>query len=353
MKDYGESWGLTEIFKEYSSGVKTHRDRFVVGFEQKELLDRFERFKNDTNVVLKAFKLKDTRDWKIKIAKAKTHKTNISSYIVDYCFRPFDIRKIIYHLDLLERGTNRYNIMQHFLKGDNLGICFIRNDYGAESFNYFGVTNKIVDIHFLGGQTYITPLYIFQKKSEEKVLFKNIPYLNKTPNFREDFQKSIKKYSFNLSPEQIIGYIYAIFHSPIYRDKYLELLKIDFPRVPFVENESIFKKLSNLGMELIEHHLMKQAYPKHYITFPVNGTDMVENLRFENGKAYINKIQYFDKIPSNIWDFHIGGYRVLDNWLKSRKERPLSYAEKETFIKIVNILGFTIKQMEKIAEIMG
>ncbi len=107
MKDYGEFWGVIEIFKQYSSAIKTHREHFVVGFTKKELVDNFERFiKTDIEFAKRELRLEDTGDWKIETAKEKTKGIDISGYIFDYCYRPFDKRNIIYNLELIERGTN-------------------------------------------------------------------------------------------------------------------------------------------------------------------------------------------------------------------------------------------------------
>ncbi len=177
---------------------------------------------------------------------------------------------------------------------------------------------------------FVVPLYLYRDNPNNKGLFDEAHGLNKIPDFTPDFQNFIStKYSFQPTPVEILGYIYTVFYSPTYREKYLEFLKINFPRVPFIDNETTFKKLSSLGMELIEHHLMKKPCPEKQVTFPVDGTDTVDKVKFEKGKVFINNIQYFDKVPSKVWEFYIGGHQVLDKWLKSRKDCVLSYEGKE------------------------
>ncbi|HSE83763.1 MAG TPA: type ISP restriction/modification enzyme [Thermodesulfobacteriota bacterium] len=355
MKDYGDFWGMTEIFREHHGGVKTHRDHFVIGSEPNELLVNFQKFiKNDIDFAKKELKLKNTVDFNIEQVKQKLKDTDISNYIIDFDYRPFDIRKIIYHPDLVDR--DRYSIMQHLLRSKNIGFVFMRQVVLNVPYSHFFIVGNIIDNRAFAsslGHTSVAPLYLYQDNPKGKGLFDDKQGLNKIPNFTPDFQKFIRtKYSFQPTPEEILGYIYAVFYSPSYRDRYLEFLKIDFPRVPFVDDENIFKELSVLGMELIEHHLMKKSYPGNVVTFSVASNDEVENVKFEKGKVYINKTQYFDNIPSEVWEFYVGGYQVLDKWLKSRKYRTLSYEEKETFTKIVNILDFTIKQMGRIDEVV-
>jgi hypothetical protein len=103
---------------------------------------------------------------------------------------------------------------------------------------------------------------------------------------------------------------------------------------------------------------MKCSYPSSTVSFPAEGSDIIEEVRFVEeatrpfGKAFINKQQYFDNIPTNVWEFEIGGYRVLQSWLKYRKSMTLSYEWQETFLKICNILAFTIAQIKNIDEVL-
>ena len=254
--------------------------------------------------------------------------------------------------------------MQHFLKGRNLGLCFIRNDYGATRFDSAMVTDNIADIHFIGGQSYIAPLYLYQtpnpdSENGQNGMFDEATGLKKKVNFTKEFQDFIrKKYHPNTpSPEEIFGYIYAVMHCPSYRETYLEFLKMDFPRIPFADDFSIFRELSAIGTELAEFHLMKKSCADSPVSFPEPGNDTVENVRFvsdenrQTGSVFINRNQYFANIPVSAWEFCIGGYQVLDKWLKSRKGRLLTYQEREHFRNIVSILSLTGEYMENIDKI--
>jgi len=360
IRNYGEFWGIYEIFRQYSSGVKTHRDHFIVGFDREELISRFSKFmKNDLHFAQEVLKLKSTRDWDREKAKERLENVNISDYIQEYDYKPFDRRKIIYHSDLSERI--RYDTMQHFLMGKNTGICFIRNYYGTDNFDFTMATDKLSDIHFIGGQSYVAPLYLYQTANSDSENGQNGMFdyesgLKKKANFTKEFQDFIrKKYQpHSPSPEEIFGYIYAVMHCPSYRETYLEFLKMDFPRIPFADDFNIFRAFSEIGSELAEHHLMKKSYADSPVSFPESGSDTVENVRFvqddknRTGNVFINKNQYFANVPVSAWEFCIGGYQVLDKWLKSRKSRVLTYPEKEHFKKIVSILNITGEYMEKI-----
>ena len=61
----------------------------------------------------------------------------------------------------------------------------------------------------------------------------------------------------SFSPEDVFNYIYAIFHSPLYRERYAEFLRIDFPRVPLTTSVPLFRQLGALGGELVAWHLLQ------------------------------------------------------------------------------------------------
>ena len=141
-------------------------------------------------------------------------------------------------------------------------------------------------------------------------------------------------------------------HSPTYRQKYAEFLKIDFPRIPFADDRRTFENLAARGWRLVQAHLLKDipAQPKAEVT---KGSDRVEKPTYNapEQRLYINPQQYFAPVPADVWDFHIGGYQVLDKYLKSRKGRELSLDEIENVMNVVKVLRFTIDQMREIDEI--
>jgi predicted helicase len=152
-------------------------------------------------------------------------------------------------------------------------------------------------------------------------------------------------------PEDIFNYAYAIFHSPTYRSRYAEFLKIDFPRLPLTSDKVLFKALVVKGAELVSLHLMESPTLNNLITkYPVSGSDTVDKVSYDekNRRVYINKTQYFEGVPPEVWNFHIGGYQVAQKWLKDRKGRTLTYDELTHYQKIVVALKETIRPMAEI-----
>ncbi|PWB90859.1 hypothetical protein C5688_08300 [Methylocystis sp. MitZ-2018] len=150
--------------------------------------------------------------------------------------------------------------------------------------------------------------------------------------------------------EEILGYIYAILHAPTYRRRYAEFLRIDFPRIPFAEKRQDFEKLSKLGTELIEAHLLRGFPRRGLADYHGKGDNSVEKPRYVEAeeRVLINDAQSFAPVPKDVWEFHIGGYQVLDKYLKSRKGRRLSLDEINHVAAVADTLAFTIDQMERI-----
>ncbi len=154
-------------------------------------------------------------------------------------------------------------------------------------------------------------------------------------------------------PEDVFYYAYAVFHSPTYRQRYAEFLKIDFPRLPLTSNLSLFATLVKLGAELVSLHLMKSPKLSNFsTTFDIEGDNEVARgyPKYSEAKARveINKAQYFGGVTSEIWDFHIGGYRVAEKWLKDRRGRKLSYEDLTHYQKIIVALSETRRVMSEI-----
>jgi predicted helicase len=154
------------------------------------------------------------------------------------------------------------------------------------------------------------------------------------------------------APLDILDYIYAVLHSPTYREKYKEFLKIDFPRVPFPKDVNSFWKLVKLGGEIRQIHLLESPAVEKYITqYPEDGNNVVVKPKYENGKVYINDTQYFDNVPQTAWDFYIGGYQPAQKWLKDRKDRKLEFDDILHYQKIIVAITETDRIMKEINKI--
>jgi predicted helicase len=155
------------------------------------------------------------------------------------------------------------------------------------------------------------------------------------------------------SPTDLMDYIYAVLHTPQYRDKYKEFLKIDFPRVPFDVLPEVFWKLVRIGGQLRKLHLVEgESLDFSYIGYPMVGSNIMDKVNYTDGKVFINSSQYFDGVSPISWEFYIGGYQPAQKWLKDRKGVTLSYEDISYYQKLVSSLDRTnvlMKELERIS----
>jgi len=359
QSEYERFWKVTEVFKEWSSGVVTHRDHFLVGFTKQEIMNRVRVFQgNLTNdLIQEGLKLKDTRDWKLAEARQSVKDKSLDQKIYPYSYRPFGNMYICYELALIDRGTGRWNLMKHLLLQSNIALITTKL-LSSTSFNHTFVTENIGDKCFISNKgkesNYFFPLYLYPEKPGE--LFKEQEKQPKRiPNFTNEFSQAVKEsLKTEPTPDEIFYYIYAILHSPTYRKRYEEFLKIDFPRVPLPSNDSLFKGLSNLGKGLVDLHLLKApVLDETEIGFPKGGSNRVEKISYdkENQRVFINKEQFFEGISKEAWDYRIGAYQVMEKYLKDRKKRELSLDEVNHYMKVAKAIRLTIELQEEIEDV--
>lgn len=150
---------------------------------------------------------------------------------------------------------------------------------------------------------------------------------------------------------KVFDYVYGVLHSPAYRERFAEFLKIAFPRIPYPPSPEVFRHISEKGEQLRRLHLMEPAaIGEAPFTYQGDGDDVVASgyPKFESGKVHINKDQYFADVPEVAWTFHIGGYQPAQKWLKDRRGRTLSWDDIGHYQKIVKILAETDRIMNNI-----
>jgi hypothetical protein len=342
-KQYDKGLGIFDLFYTTSSGVKTSNDENLVSFTKHELINKISNFFNlETDL----------------------------SLIHKYSYKPFIDKYIYYDDDLI--GRSRKNFMVNFIKKDNYTICLMRNLVNTEIFNTVFISKNIIDINYYGFQTYSLPLYLYHETNGQQTIDQNN---ERTPNLKgEIVQEIVKKLclTFTLekettngtfAPIDILDYIYAVLHSPNYREKYKEFLKIDFPRVPYPKDKETFWKLVKLGSEIRQLHLLESPTTENYLTSYPNGGDnkvtrklTKTDIGYEptdetKGKVWINDNQYFENVPLIAWEFFIGGYQPAQKWLKDRKDRELSYEDILHYQKIIVALSETDRIMKELDKI--
>ena len=375
--EYEQGWKVTDIFPIYSTGIVTARDKFIIDFEPSPIRERIQTFLDkslDDVTIKERLCLSENYAWRVSRARKELMAVkDWESYFAKILYRPFGIHSIYYHPSVVWR--TRHEVMRHMLAGKNLGLCTNRQIKG--SFHHVLVAEGLIDFHMFEtahAAPYLFPLYLYpaeDKKQSDKSGGKEggiqpvmTTQTKREPNLNPEFIKDVsEKLELNFvedgkgnleetfGPEDIFNYAYAVFHSPSYRSRYAEFLKTDFPRLPLTSDKELFNVLVVKGGGLVALHLMESPGLNSLITrYPIVGPNQVETVRYDEAsrRVYINKGQYFEGVPPEVWDFHIGGYQVTQKWLKDRKGRTLSYDELTHYQKVVVALKETIRLMGEI-----
>ncbi len=346
---YKNFWAIDEIFCGISSGISTGRDHFVTDEKKNELIKRITNFinTNDSEDKIKRdFNIDNRIDFNIKKAKDFNTKFDIKK-IKKMLYKPYVDRYIYYDKYLLTR--DRHTFMNYF-ESDNLGLVITKRQ-GSDYFNNIFITNKMICLSVLGVGCYVIPLWLYKENGDafhgnghNQTQVSNI-----NPKFEELLQNTYNKQ--NIS-EEIFYYIYAILFSNTYRKSFPELLKIDYPKIPFTKNFHIFEKMSELGKELADLHLLKsEKLNKSQVKFQGIGNGAIEEIEFNQNKKVvnINKTQFFDNISFELWEYEIGKNKVIQQWFR-RKEK-IDFEDVIELSKISTSLYETLGLQKEIDEI--
>lgn len=427
---------LINLFNESSLGVLSKNDDITIDFEKSSLKTRIDNFRKlSVEELRKLYDIKsDSRDWILSKAKDDLVQNFDEQNFKNISYRPFDNRWTYFTGNT--KGFFAYSqnrVMKNMRNGQNFALISGRQGQavGNMQWSLSFITSTISDqnIYYRGGGT-VFPLYLYPENTKSY-------QEGRIPNLNMEIVEQIAKqldltfvpddkdipdkfhifvetklpdepffrpfdwgYHNCFTPLDLLDYIYAVLHSPSYREKYKEFLKIDFPRVPYPKDADTFWKLVNLGGELREIHLLETDLPliTHY---PIDGKNVVEKVQFISneapakkekqaekvstsygsdevsfpqphlksnedqqlheqeigyqsaikGKVYINDTQYFDGVPEAAWNFYIGGYQPAQKWLKDRKGRKLDFDDILHYQKIIAALTETDKLMKSIDEI--
>ncbi|MBR2237302.1 MAG: DNA methyltransferase, partial [Prevotella sp.] len=334
QEEYDKGFKVDELFNVSSVSVVTAKDAILVDM-------------NENNLFAKVKQEYGSAD---------------SSLIKRYNYRPFDDRFVYYDVQKIERP--RETTMRQMLH-QNIALLTCRQLAGNE-WKHVSVADGIVDDCRVSSKTkergYVFPLYIYKENmgQEERIVNFNMELYKKIANglnylaCEEDnvLIDPIGGVNGVLYPQDLFDYIYAVLHSPSYRERYKEFLKIDFPRIPYPTDWEKFRDLVEKGEELRQLHLMEDLSSKTGITFPMAGSLQVDCYCWQDNRVYINSEQYFDGVPESAWQFYIGGYQPAQKWLKDRKGMTLSFEDVKHYGRIIYVLQQTERVMGEIDNLM-
>jgi predicted helicase len=387
--EYERGIKVDELFCEGKSGVTTERDEVNIAFSKNEIQKLTEDFKTLSIAELRGkFNLKESSTWSISDGINDLKNNKILADILAY--RVFDSRFTHYTGKTNGiAGRPRFDLMKHFLR-ENLGLVVLRQSRNSTVNNVF-ITNKLIGKDYISSLDRCTafPLYLYPETNAQQTIGQTT---ERTPNLNSEIVKQFEEklgltfvsekepegkvcyvnnpevrpdFKTTFAPIDILDYIYAVLHSPIYREKYKEFLKIDFPRVPYPNDVETFWKLVELGSEIRQIHLLESPKVNQFITiYPNDGNNTItrkmttaspgwEATNEENtiGRVWINDQQFFDGVPLIAWEFYIGGYQPAQKWLKDRHGRTLNFEYIIHYQKIIVALTETHRLMQEVNKV--
>lgn len=374
---YNEGISPISLFKVNVMGFQTHRDSFAIDFEMKNIKSRALDLINKENTneeLYKKYAISDNRDWKLDKARNEIQSDiNWESKAVKCGYRPFDERPCYFSYVMMDYP--RKELIQNVLNKENLLLGIGRQGLAVGDIDWCltTVSKHPVDANiFRRGGVNLFPLYLYPDNSGQQTIDQTI---ERQPNLNIEIVNQIaskigltftneKQNTENtFAPIDIVDYIYAVLHSPTYREKYKEFLKTDFPRVPYPKNQDSFWQLVKLGGEIRQLHLLESPKVEDFITTYPKGGDNVITTKVAKkdwelfdkekglGRIWINEEQYFDNIPLTAWEFYIGGYQPAQKWLKDRQGRTLEFEDILHYQKIIVALSETDRLMKEIDKI--
>jgi predicted helicase len=367
QSEFERGVSVTDIFVQHSVGIVTARDSLAIQFDRETLLVKLKKFcALSIEQARNTFKLgKDVRDWKVEWAQKDLLSRELSpNGAIQILYRPFDSRWTYY--TGASRGFHcypRHDVMQHMLK-ENIALITSRMTKG-EQFAHVQVTDRPAEVICMSPETsnngFVFPLYLYSPPSGGTSSLPDLfgkPDLfagkerveNLSPNFRSWIDDHYRKH---FTAEEIFGFVYAVLHSRTYRERYAEFLRRSFPRIQFPAKVGDFERLSELGRELSRWHLLKGDFGRQLGGYSGTGDNSVTDIHYSDGdqSIYINKTQRFANVPREVWLFYVGGYQVLDRYLRYRTKRKLSLIEISNLEVTINVLAASLQQMKKIDEV--
>ncbi|GAA7909042.1 DNA methyltransferase [Helicobacter pylori] len=357
LDEYEQGFSVKDMFQVGSTGICSQRDHVVFHKDKESLLKLLKDFSTlEPSELRRKYDIKkDGRDWRLEYAirDVRANADNLEKYIVLCQYRPFDYRWTYY------TGKSksfiaypRSEVFKHMLPPPpptnpktpnqtrkNVALITSRRFCQSQKSGVGFVSNKISDLRTwtcpgMEGGDYVNPLYHNPNYTE-----------NFTPKFRDFIDKH---YNHSFEPLEILGYIYALLYSPNYRKRYEDFLKIDYPKILFTENKDLFRALSLLGIELIGLHVLNQESLNYSFEKLKDATigesgyieahernSIIKKPSHNEQRLYINHSAYFSGVSQEIYDYRIGGYCVLDKYLKSHKNEPCDFDHVTRIIKVI------------------
>jgi hypothetical protein len=389
--EFEGGWSIADIMGENgrpAPGLVTTHDQFAISWTEDEARSKVGEFlkTKDEDHARSKWRLCSQDQWNYKVAKEELSTRDWEEKIGPVLYRPFDIRWTVFDSNVAVHRRKR--VTDQLQAGPNLALVTTKATKG-ESFAHAQVSRVPSEAICMSSKTsnnaFAFPLYLYPESSgKQRRLLIEGEHTGRRPNVNPDFIEQLEnrlelefvtdgtgdlKKAFG--PEDAFAYIYAVLHTPGYRQRYIEQLRRDFPHIPLPPDLGFFAAMVGSGHKLVGLHLLDRPPTTPVPSFPVRGTDVVAPAHprylppgspdpsgsgeLERGRVYISSgganagpAQYFDGVPPEVWEFRVGGYQVCEKWLKDRRRRKLDLGEIKLYGRIAATFGSTITIMSEL-----
>lgn len=391
--EFERGWSVAEIMGENgrpAPGLVTTQDQFAISWTEAEARSKVAELIESRNEdqARSRWRLCSTNQWDYEKAKKELSDGHWKAKLGPVLYRPFDVRWTVY--DPKVAVHRRERVTGHLQAGPNLALITTKATKG-ESFAHVQASRVPAEASCVSSKTsnngFLFPLYLYPEGSgKQRKLLLEGEATGRRPNlslaFLDELQAclgaefvpdGIGDLEATFGPEDVFAYIYAVLHTPGYRQRYVEQLRRDFPHIPFPSNHAFFADMTRRGHELVGLHLLDVAPASPEPSFPVRGADFVAaghprylppaapdpqdgSQELKRGRVYISAsrdgpAQYFDGVDPEVWEFRVGGYRVCEKWLKDRRKRKLDLEEIKMYQRMIAIVGSTVAIMAQLDEV--
>jgi predicted helicase len=367
---------LLDAFETNGNSIKTDRDSLFFSNNRNDLIKKMKLFYSPDGVkepFRSSFNVENSSSYPL-LERRKN--TKYDENLAQKClYRPFDFKWLYYGVGITSRPA--WNVMKHMKSSGSIGLLAMRQyDYAVPNCSYFLATSFLTECRIFVSNRGIAncfPLYLLNNESGSQQMIKGLshPKVNFRMGFLEKIAGILMHQSFNeyelfkiVSPEEIFGYIYSLFHSLNYRKRYAAFLKIEYPRIPIVKNLDLFRLLIKFGQNLVSLHIMQSKNLEKTIT-TFNGTsgNRIEKVAYSRETVWLNRAETigFRGVSENVWKFNIGGYQICEKWLKDRQAKGgrnphpgliLTDEDIDHYQKIIVAISETIRIMGEIDEVI-
>ena len=333
--EYKRYSSLEDVMPQFARGIGSDRDRLVVDFEADPILERMRDIadsEESDDELCERIGLNRKRGWNFEAARGALDDVSLDSFVRAIAYRPFDRRQVFFHPKWIASASlpvMRNVVDEQGLHRPNLLLIAGRLSRDKDSFLYWasrdlvdkGIISSVDNVSVFPAVTYVPSVATGDGGMIQKVNFSPpaIEAIERRMGMALDDAGSPLEWA-----EGVISYIYALLWAPAYRARFSPMLFKEFPRIPFTADRELARVLRGHGASLLALHLMEgpeEDEEEPAVSFNGPETPVVTGVSRLGDRVEVANGAWFDGVTEADWGFKVGGYPVLEKWLKDRAPR--------------------------------